>query len=73
MLLCCLKKYVGDMYAEKKHGSGVLSWSDDQAYSGAFHADKRHGFGTYQQPETFEFKVNLSRESETRRIPHVFT
>ncbi|CAF1274041.1 unnamed protein product [Adineta ricciae] len=64
-------KYVGDMYAEKKHGSGVLSWSDDQTYSGAFHADKRHGFGAYQQLETFEFK-GLYRDDE-RFGPGVLT
>ncbi len=54
-----LKKYEGDTYAEKKHGSGVLSWSDGRMYTGAFYADKRHGFGTYQTADISEFKVKL--------------
>ena len=52
-----LKNYMGDMYAEKKHGKGVLSWSDGRMYSGGFFADRRHGFGTFRTPEISEFKV----------------
>ena len=52
-------KYIGDIYAEKKHGNGVLSWSDGQMYTGAFYADQRHGFGTFQTAEVSEFKVKL--------------
>jgi hypothetical protein len=52
-----LKKYVGDIYAEKKHGNGILSWSDGRTYTGAFFADKRHGFGSFQTPDVLEFKV----------------
>jgi hypothetical protein len=54
-----LKKYVGDIYAEKKHGNGVLSWSDGRMYTGAFYADQRHGFGTFQAPEVSEFRVKI--------------
>jgi hypothetical protein len=50
---------VGDIYAEKKHGKGVLSWSDGRMYTGAFFADRRHGFGTFQIPDVSEFKVKL--------------
>ena len=53
----CLKKYTGDMYGEKKHGRGVLSWADGRMYTGAFYADRRHGFGTFHTPEVSEFKV----------------
>ncbi|CAF1055365.1 unnamed protein product [Adineta steineri] len=56
-------KYVGDIYAEKKHGTGILSWPDKQTYTGAFYADKRHGFGSFQNPEIFEFK-GLYRHDE---------
>lgn len=52
-----LKNYTGDLYAEKKHGKGVLSWSDGRMYSGGFFADQRHGFGTFRTPEISEFKV----------------
>lgn len=52
-----LKKYTGDIYAEKKHGKGILSWSDGRMYTGAFFADKRHGFGNFHIPEISEFKV----------------
>ena len=54
-----LKSYVGDIYAEKKHGNGVLSWSDGRVYSGAFYADQRHGFGTFQTPNVSEFRVRI--------------
>ncbi len=54
-----MKKYVGDIYAEKKHGNGVLSWSDGRMYTGAFYADQRHGFGTFQAPEVSEFRVKI--------------
>lgn len=58
-IMFCLKKYSGDIYAEKKHGTGVLSWSDNRTYTGAFYADKRHGFGAFQNSDLSEFKVNL--------------
>ncbi|UJR10778.1 hypothetical protein I4U23_014965 [Adineta vaga] len=64
-------KYIGDMYAEKKHGSGVLSWFNDQTYTGSFFADKRHGFGSFQKAEIFEFK-GLYRHDE-RFGPGVLT
>ena len=52
-----LKTYVGDIYEEKKHGKGVLSWSDGRIYTGAFFADRRHGFGTFHTPGASDFKV----------------
>jgi hypothetical protein len=55
--LTFLKKYTGDIYAEKKHGDGILSWSDGRVYTGAFYADRRHGFGTFQTADVSEFKV----------------
>ncbi|CAF1532005.1 unnamed protein product, partial [Adineta ricciae] len=48
--------YVGDIYDEKKHGKGMLSWSDGRKYTGAFFADRRHGFGVFQTPDISEFK-----------------
>ncbi|CAF2798149.1 unnamed protein product [Rotaria sp. Silwood2] len=56
-------KYVGDIYADKKHGKGILSWSDGRIYKGAFFADKRHGFGTFQISDRLEFK-GLYRNDE---------
>ncbi|CAF3380512.1 unnamed protein product [Rotaria sp. Silwood1] len=55
--------YVGDIYADKKHGKGILSWSDGRIYKGAFFADKRHGFGTFQTSDILEFK-GLYRQDE---------
>ncbi|CAF1303005.1 unnamed protein product [Adineta steineri] len=49
-------KYTGDVYEEKKHGKGVLSWADGRTYTGAFFADRRHGFGIFHVPNTSEFK-----------------
>jgi hypothetical protein len=54
-----LKKYIGDTYADKKHGKGTLSWSDGRIYTGAFYADKRNGFGTFQTKDVSEFNVKL--------------
>lgn len=51
------QKYQGDLYDEKKHGKGVLSWPDGRVYTGAFFADRRHGFGIFHTPNTSEFKV----------------
>ena len=51
-----LKQYTGDLYAEKKHGNGILSWSDGRMFTGAFFADKRHGFGVDHTPDISEFK-----------------
>jgi hypothetical protein len=51
--------YTGDMYAEKKHGKGVLTWPDGRMYTGDFFADKRHGFGIFQTSDISEFKVFL--------------
>ena len=45
------------MYAEKKHGKGILSYSDGRTYRGAFFADKRHGFGDFDMPTKSAFKV----------------
>lgn len=52
-----LKKYTGDIYGDKKHGQGVLSWPDGRMYTGAFFADRRHGFGIFSSPNISEFKV----------------
>ncbi|CAF4138549.1 unnamed protein product [Rotaria socialis] len=49
-------KYAGDIYGDKKHGQGVLSWPDGQMYTGAFFADRRHGFGIFHKPNISEFK-----------------
>ncbi|UJR35015.1 hypothetical protein I4U23_027791 [Adineta vaga] len=48
--------YVGDIYDEKKHGKGILSYSDGRKYTGAFFADRRHGFGIFHTPNISEFK-----------------
>lgn len=50
---------MGDIYGDKKHGKGVLSWPDGRMYTGAFFADRRHGFGVYQNPNVSEFKVHF--------------
>ena len=47
------------MYAEKKHGHGILTWPDGRMYTGAFYADQRHGFGNFQTPDISEFRVNI--------------
>ncbi|CAF4606065.1 unnamed protein product [Rotaria sp. Silwood1] len=49
-------KYIGDIYGDKKHGKGVLSWADGRMYTGAFFADRRHGFGIFQNSNISEFK-----------------
>ncbi|CAF2382899.1 unnamed protein product [Rotaria sp. Silwood2] len=49
-------KYIGDIYEDKKHGKGVLSWPDGRMYTGAFFADKRHGFGIFHNPNSSQFK-----------------
>ncbi|CAF0917373.1 unnamed protein product [Rotaria sordida] len=49
-------KYTGDIYEDKKHGKGILTWSDGQIYTGAFFADRRHGFGISHNPNISEFK-----------------
>lgn len=51
------------MYADKKHGKGVLSYPDGRMYRGAFFADKRHGFGDYHTPNISEFKVKIENIS----------
>ncbi|CAF1009149.1 unnamed protein product [Rotaria sordida] len=56
-------EYVGNIYADKKHGEGILTWSDGRIYKGAFFADKRHGFGTFQTSNLLEFK-GLYRNDE---------
>ncbi|CAM4741637.1 unnamed protein product [Rotaria magnacalcarata] len=56
-------KYKGDLYDDKKHGIGILSWSDGRMYNGAFFADKRHGFGTFETADLSEFK-GLYRQDE---------
>ncbi|CAF3319754.1 unnamed protein product [Rotaria socialis] len=56
-------KYKGDLYDDKKHGIGILSWSDGRMYNGAFFADKRHGFGTFETSDLSEFK-GLYRQDE---------
>lgn len=58
------KVYTGDIYAEKKHGNGVLSWSDGRMFTGTFFADKRHGFGVDHTPNTSEFKVSISEQRD---------
>ncbi len=63
-----LKKYVGEIYDEKKHGKGILSWPDGRVYTGAFYADKRHGFGTFKTPDVSEFKVKLFLNFNKKKI-----
>ncbi len=70
-----MKNYIGDIYGDKKHGKGVLSWPDGGICAGGFFADRRHGFGTFQDPDASEFKVihqSISFNDSCQDISFVF-
>ncbi|CAF0969415.1 unnamed protein product [Didymodactylos carnosus] len=56
-------KYNGDVYQNKKHGKGTLTWADGRTFTGHFYGDKRHGFGSFEIPTHSAFK-GLYRDDE---------
>ncbi len=42
--------YTGTLRKGKKHGKGVLVYSDEEKYSGTWMDGKKHGFGVYSFP-----------------------
>ncbi|CAF4264002.1 unnamed protein product, partial [Rotaria sordida] len=63
-------EYVGNIYADKKHGEGILTWSDGRIYKGAFFADKRHGILIYKSIQSADVGFWLSEHLVRLLYPH---
>jgi hypothetical protein len=43
--------YVGDLDGAKKHGRGIMKYTDGNIYDGEWHNDFKHGMGTFIWPD----------------------